>query len=118
MLYDRRKIERHSINRIARLEWSHFTTCECQLVDISDRGARVYVERSDVPDEFVLTSFDADNSRVMCRVIWRLGYEIGTEFLQIQPGFARHALQEKTARASFGLRVPAMAPSRSVASAR
>lgn len=49
------------------------------LTDISDGGVRVVVESLDVPNEFTIILSDG---RVRpCRLAWRIGYELGAEFL-------------------------------------
>jgi hypothetical protein len=48
----------------------------------------LYAEDNDIPDVFIL-SF-ANGARRDCRVVWRLGHEVGAEFVdRTQQGFAR-----------------------------
>jgi hypothetical protein len=50
------------------------------VTDISDRGARLYSEL-DLPERFTLSlSGDGVDVRQECRVVWRLGGELGVEF--------------------------------------
>jgi hypothetical protein len=50
------------------------------VTDISDHGARLYSEL-DVPERFTLSlSGDGIDIREECRVVWRLGGELGVEF--------------------------------------
>ena len=51
---------------------------------------RLHAEGVDVPDEFVLVLAGVNGGRRECRVVWRLGHEIGAEFIdRAQHGFAR-----------------------------
>ena len=52
-------------------------------------GVRLHTEVAQVPDEFVLLLAD-DAGRRECRVVWRLGFEIGAEFTDVgRNGLAR-----------------------------
>ncbi len=52
----------------------------CLVTDISDGGARLYCE-SDMPATFTLSvARDGGHMRRACRVVWRLGGELGVEF--------------------------------------
>jgi hypothetical protein len=57
---------------------------DCLITDISDGGIRLHVEGFEVPDEFVLllTGQDGTAEERTYRVMWRLGYEIGAEFVR------------------------------------
>ena len=84
MLRDRRKAPRHAISRLARLQLPGSTLPrDCLLTNLSAGGVRLHIEGVDVPDHFVLLMSDAEG-RVRprdCRVAWRLGFELGAEFL-------------------------------------
>lgn len=61
---------------------------DCWVSDVSDGGVRLHAE-FDVPDEFMLLLPGAAGKRE-CRVAWRLGPEIGAQFIDgFAPGFAR-----------------------------
>ena len=50
------------------------------ITDISDGGARLYSE-TDMPQKFTLqVSSDGGDALRDCRVVWRLGRELGVEF--------------------------------------
>jgi hypothetical protein len=51
---------------------------ECRLIDISSTGVRLYCE-AQTPDRFALLV--PEQPARECRVVWRLGYELGAEFL-------------------------------------
>jgi hypothetical protein len=53
---------------------------ECQVLDISNHGAKVVVEiRSAVPDHFELAFFQGGQKRA-CTVIWRRIKTVGVKF--------------------------------------
>ena len=88
---DRREAKRHTIDRIARVQGKATGTLprDCLIVDVSDTGIRIHAENVDVPDDFIITITGVQQGRRECRVIWRLGFEIGAEFTDTQRGFAR-----------------------------
>jgi hypothetical protein len=82
MLGDRRRHKRFAINRIAKFqENSHSLPRDVLITDISQQGARLFIEGIEVPDEFQLTITGERGTRRDCRVIWRLGGEIGVSFV-------------------------------------
>ena len=55
---------------------------ECQVLDISQNGAKVVVGlHSEVPTRFELAFFQSDRKRQACEVIWRRGKMLGVKFL-------------------------------------
>jgi hypothetical protein len=52
---------------------------DCWVTDVSDGGVRLFVEGLEVPDEFTLVLDHGVRPRE-CRVVWRLGHELGAEF--------------------------------------
>lgn len=82
LLKERRKTPRRAINRVAQFyTGAGALPRSCLITDISDSGARLYCE-SGMPDTFILSVFDAGSEmRRDCRVVWRLGGELGIEFL-------------------------------------
>jgi len=90
---DRRQSRRRLISRMAKIQVATGTLPrDCLITDISDGGVRLHVEGFEVPDEFVLLlSGDGVAARERAyRVVWRLGYEIGAEFVGFirRPSFA------------------------------
>jgi PilZ domain len=74
------------INRVAHF---HSEVCPapraCTVTNISDGGARLYSE-IEMPPTFTLSvSGEGVNVRRECRVVWRLGGEIGVEFTDPTP---------------------------------
>jgi hypothetical protein len=82
MLSDRRGARRYKINRIAKFQQDAYTLPrDCMISDISDRGARLFAENVEIPDQFnLLISDDNRDLRRQCKVVWRLGYELGVQF--------------------------------------
>jgi hypothetical protein len=78
---ERRKIARRIINRVAQFNTDDGSLPRsCMISDISEGGARLYCE-TDMPQRFTLTvSGDSGEARRECRVVWRLGRELGVEF--------------------------------------
>src|SRR5215213_8245777 len=87
---DRRRTDRHAVRGLAKIQTgSGSLPRDCWITDISDGGVRLHSERTDVPDEFILV-LPGVQGRRECRVAWRLGHEIGAEFIdRFTPGFAR-----------------------------
>ena len=57
---------------------------DCTIRNISKNGARISVERSQVPDEFYLIHI-RERVAFEAKVEWRQGYEIGLSFSQCHP---------------------------------
>jgi hypothetical protein len=90
---DRRRSRRRFLSRMAKIQLGSGTLPrDCLITDISDGGIRLHVEGFEVPDEFVLLlSGDGFAGKERSyRVVWRLCYEIGAEFVSFitRPGFA------------------------------
>jgi PilZ domain-containing protein len=85
---NRRRSERHAISGLAKIQLGTGSLPrDCWITDISDGGVRLHCE-VDVPDQFVLV-LPGVNGRRECRVAWRLGHELGAEFIEpFAPGFA------------------------------
>jgi hypothetical protein len=79
---ERRRHQRHVINRMAKLQRdSNALPRECMIVDLSKQGARLFAESIHVPDRFHLLISGDDVDRRECEVVWRLGGEIGVTFI-------------------------------------
>jgi PilZ domain len=56
--------------------------CECQVLDMTPKGAKVVVQASpDVSNRFELAFFADAGKRRSCEVIWRRGKMLGVRFL-------------------------------------
>ena len=65
---------------------------DCWVSDISDGGVRLHAESVAVPDEFILMLPGPNGGRRECRVVWRLGHEVGAEFVDV----SRRALRGRS----------------------
>jgi hypothetical protein len=82
MLQERRRHTRHTINRVAKIQpAAGLLPRDCLVTDISESGARLYAEGIVVPESFVLVLTGSQTIRRDCKVVWRLGNEIGVEFV-------------------------------------
>ena len=95
---DRRKAARHSIDRLAKVQGKGGSTVprDCLIVDISDGGIRIHAEHAEVPDEFIISINGVRPERRECRVVWRLGFEIGAEFTDVRSGYANNVVAART----------------------
>jgi hypothetical protein len=94
MITERRKSQRRSFNRYARFYVEGGSSKDCLIVNVSDDGVRLHTDRAEVPDDFTLVMDDAKPPRRSCRVVWRLGYELGAKFTDIPAPAAARAAPE------------------------
>ncbi len=82
---DRREAPRRLINRLAKIQLgSGALPRDCLITDISTGGVRLHVEGYDVPDRFVLLlSGEGLAKECSYQVVWRLGHEIGAQFIGV-----------------------------------
>jgi hypothetical protein len=88
MFSERRKHQRHTINRIAKFQTeTGALPRDCMITDISKQGARLFADGIEVPDQFhlLISGSEQRGSRRECRVVWRLGGEIGVTFVGPAP---------------------------------
>lgn len=86
MLNERRKHHRLSINRIAKFQTDFGSLPrDCIITDITPESARLFADAIDVPDQFFLVISGENAIRRECRVLWRLGGEIGVSFIGPAP---------------------------------
>ncbi|MGH6740475.1 MAG: PilZ domain-containing protein [Bradyrhizobium sp.] len=82
MVGERRRDRRYSINRIAKFRTDVGSLPrDCMITDISRLGARLFVDSADLPDQFRLIIAGDECEDRECRVVWRLGGEIGVTFI-------------------------------------
>ena len=83
MLDERRQHRRYTINRIAKFQTDATALPrDCMIMDISNHGARLFADGIEVPDQFHLLISGEKGDRKECRVVWRLGGEIGVTFVR------------------------------------
>ena len=86
MTSERRKHRRYIINRVAKFHTDAGSLPrDCMITDISQEGARLFADAIEVPDQFHLIISGDSDARRECRVIWRLGGEIGVSFVGPAP---------------------------------
>jgi hypothetical protein len=90
MKKDRRQTQRFRVSGPAKIRQNAGgLPRDCWVSDISDGGVRLHAEHVEVPDEFVLFFPALGNHPRECRVVWRLGFEVGAEFTdRREMGFA------------------------------
>ena len=82
MLSERRRDHRTTINRSAKFQTElGGLPRDCMITDISKTGARIFADGVEVPDSFSLLISGGQDIRRDCRVVWRLGGEIGLKFV-------------------------------------
>jgi hypothetical protein len=93
---DRRRTERHTARGLAKIQTGTGSLPrDCWISDISDGGVRLHSDRLDVPDQFTLL-LPGVNGRRECRVVWRLGNELGAEFIdRVASGFAQQVAERR-----------------------
>jgi hypothetical protein len=75
---DRRMIRQQS----AWITLNGVVTTECQIMDLSKRGAKIVPDGSSVvPSRFELAFALGDQKRQPCEVIWRRGRMLGIKFV-------------------------------------
>jgi len=84
MFKERRRAPRYGFNRYARIQAEMSgASRDCLIVDMSELGVRLHSEYAEIPGEFTLVIAGADRPRRSCRMVWRLGFEIGAEFTDL-----------------------------------
>jgi hypothetical protein len=68
-------------NRYARLQADvNGPTRDCLIVQLSDDMVRLHSDIAETLGDFTLTVPEAIRPRRSCRVVWRIGYEVGAKF--------------------------------------
>ena len=80
MFVNRRKNERRVCNRVAKIQFGTGNLPrDCMITDISSGGVKVIAEYPEIPPEF--TIFLATGNPRQCKLAWRIGCELGAEFV-------------------------------------
>jgi hypothetical protein len=80
MLANRRKTERRLCRRVAKIQFGNSSLPrDCTITDVSDGGVKLIAEYLDIPTEFTII-LSTGNPR-QCRLAWRIGCELGAEFI-------------------------------------
>jgi hypothetical protein len=85
MFDERRRQKREPINRWAKiaLDGGAFTH-DCLVVNLSISGARLICEMDEIPQSFAIQVSGNPPIRQECHVVWRIGTEVGVEFVTEQ----------------------------------
>jgi hypothetical protein len=84
MLNERRSRPRNGFNRFARIQAeASGPTRDCLIVNISEESVRLHSDIADTLGDFTLMLSDG-RPRRSCRVKWRIGFEIGATFTDVQ----------------------------------
>lgn len=80
MLVNRRKSERRLCKRVAKIQFGTGSLPrDCTITDVSQGGAKIIAEYLDIPSQF--TIIFSTGSQRQCRLAWRIGCELGAEFI-------------------------------------
>jgi hypothetical protein len=80
MLVNRRRSERRECKRVAKIQFGNGSLPrDCMITDLSNGGAKIIAEYLDIPSQFTII-FSTGNPR-QCRLAWRIGCELGAEFI-------------------------------------
>jgi hypothetical protein len=79
--FNSRRHRRKQISITAAMVWGEGSVPrECNILDISHGGARLYVGQLPVPENFTLLMSTNGRVRRLCKVSWRRDGEIGVQF--------------------------------------
>lgn len=82
---DRRRSARSAVSRVVTVEPSpNVPGHEALVTNLSRHGARLFVRDIELPDRFAMIFADTRERRE-CNVVWRIGPEIGVEFVDSPP---------------------------------
>jgi hypothetical protein len=80
MLMNRRRSERRPCRRVAKIQFGTGSLPrDCTITDVSKGGVKVIAEYVDIPEEFTIIFASGDPRQ--CRLAWRIGCELGAQFI-------------------------------------
>jgi hypothetical protein len=80
MLMNRRRSERRPCRRVAKIQFGTGSLPrDCTITDVSKGGVKVIAEYLDIPPEFTIIFSTGDPRQ--CRLAWRIGCELGAQFI-------------------------------------
>jgi hypothetical protein len=79
MYANRRSSERRACRSFAKIQFSSGLPRDCMISDVSDGGVKIIAEYPEIPSEFTVI-FSEGRPR-QCRLAWRIGCELGAQFL-------------------------------------
>lgn len=93
---ERRHTQREAVSRLVTIEPSpNVPGHEGLVTNLSKDGARLFVQDLALPDTFAIVFTDTHERRE-CRSIWRIGPEMGVEFLATPPKRRARKLAART----------------------
>jgi hypothetical protein len=88
---ERRRSQRRAVSEVVKLELDDGTSADhlgLLVTDVSDGGVRLFARDVILPKTFSLM-FPETGIRRECRTVWRIGPEIGLEFVGRRPMTAK-----------------------------
>ena len=80
MYANRRSSERRACRSFAKIQFATGgLPRDCMISDVSDGGVKIIAEYPEIPAEFTVI-FSEGRPR-QCRLAWRIGCELGAQFL-------------------------------------
>ena len=77
---NRRRSERRLCRSLAKIQVANGSLPrDCVITDISDGGVKVIAEYVQIPPEFTIIL--SNSAPRACRLAWRIGCELGAEFI-------------------------------------
>jgi PilZ domain len=77
---NRRKSERRACRSFAKIQFATGgLPRDCMISDISDGGVKIIAEYPEIPTEFTVI-FSEGRPRA-CKLAWRIGFELGAQFV-------------------------------------
>jgi hypothetical protein len=73
----RRRVEKEAWLALDR----SFALRPCKVIDMSDEGARLYVDDDRLPKHFNLTFSRSSRDGKRCEMRWRRGHSVGVKFV-------------------------------------
>jgi len=77
---NRRRSERRVCRSFAKIQFATGgLPRDCMITDVSKGGVKVIAEYLDIPNEFTIILSTGDPRQ--CRLAWRIGCELGAQFI-------------------------------------
>jgi hypothetical protein len=93
---ERRRTQRQAVSRLVTIEPSpNVPGHEGLVTNMSKGGARLFVQNLALPETFAIVFADTHERRE-CKTIWRIGPEMGVEFLAGPPKARTRKLAART----------------------
>ena len=81
MLANRRSSERRACRNFAKIQFATGgLPRDCMITDVSDGGVKIIAEYPEIPTEFTVIFSTGQRPR-QCKLAWRIGCEVGAQFV-------------------------------------